>query len=65
MQSINKLTLTAMLAEAGITIDGDQPWDLQVHDERLYGRLARGFRAPQMTELYRLQNRKLPSTEPV
>jgi cyclopropane-fatty-acyl-phospholipid synthase len=42
MQSITKSTLTAMLAEAGITINGDQPWDVQVHDERLYGRLARG-----------------------
>jgi cyclopropane-fatty-acyl-phospholipid synthase len=42
MQSITKSTLTAMLEEAGITINGDQPWDVQVHDERLYGRLARG-----------------------
>ncbi len=41
MHSISKSTLTAMLAEAGITINGSQPWDLQVHDERLYGRLAR------------------------
>jgi len=42
MQSITKSTLAAMFAEAGITINGDKPWDLQVHDERLYSRLARG-----------------------
>ena len=42
MQSITKSTLTSMLAEAGITVNGDQPWDLRVHDERLYDRLARG-----------------------
>ena len=36
-----KARLTAMLAEAGITINGDQPHDIQVHDERLYARLAR------------------------
>ena len=42
MQSITKSTLAAMFAEVGITINGDKPWDLQVHDERLYSRLARG-----------------------
>ncbi len=32
-----------LLARADITIDGDRPWDIQVHDERLYARvLARG-----------------------
>ncbi|MDH3452312.1 MAG: cyclopropane fatty acyl phospholipid synthase [Gammaproteobacteria bacterium] len=41
MQSITKAKLVAMLADAGITINGDQPCDLQVHDERLYGRIAR------------------------
>jgi len=41
MQSITKSTLAAMFAEAGIRINGDRPWDLQVHDERLYSRLAR------------------------
>ena len=42
MQSITQSTLGAMFAEAGITINGDRPWDLQVRDERLYSRLARG-----------------------
>lgn len=32
-----------LLGEAGITIDGAEPWDIQVHDERLYRRvLAEG-----------------------
>jgi cyclopropane-fatty-acyl-phospholipid synthase len=30
-----------MLAGAGVTIDGDQPWDIQVHDPRLYDRVLR------------------------
>jgi len=30
-----------MLAGAGVTIDGDQPWDIQVHDPRLYNRVLR------------------------
>lgn len=42
MRGITQSTLAAMFADAGITINGDQPWDLQVHDERLYSRLARG-----------------------
>ena len=33
MQSITKLTLAAMYTDAGITIIGTQPWDLQVHNE--------------------------------
>lgn len=31
--------LTAILATAGVTVNGPNPWDLQVHDERLYGRV--------------------------
>lgn len=31
-----------LLAPAGITINGSNPWDMQVHDERLYGRVLRG-----------------------
>lgn len=32
-----------LLARADVTLDGDRPWDIQVHDERLYARvLARG-----------------------
>ena len=30
-----------MLASAGININGSQPWDLQVHDARLYRRVVR------------------------
>ncbi len=29
------------LATAGVTVGGDQPWDITVHDERLYQRLLR------------------------
>ena len=32
-----------LFARAGVTIDGDRPWDIQVHDERFYARmLAQG-----------------------
>ena len=34
--------LREIFAEAGITVDGQQPWDPQVHDQRLYRRIARG-----------------------
>lgn len=38
-----KETVEGMLREAGVTIGGTQPFDLQVRDERFYGRvLARG-----------------------
>ena len=30
-----------LLARAGITVGGDRPWDLQVHDERLWSRVLR------------------------
>ncbi len=30
-----------ILAEAGIEVGGDRPWDLQVHDERLWDRVLR------------------------
>ena len=30
----------ALLAPSGVTIDGDQPWDIRVHDERLFRRVA-------------------------
>jgi cyclopropane-fatty-acyl-phospholipid synthase len=30
-----------LLASAGITVGGDAPWDLQVHDERFYARVLR------------------------
>lgn len=35
--------VAALLAEADVALDGDRPWDLRVHDERLFARaLARG-----------------------
>ncbi len=30
-----------LLAKAGITVGGDEPWDIQVHDERVYARILR------------------------
>jgi cyclopropane-fatty-acyl-phospholipid synthase len=30
-----------LLASAGVTIGGDQPWDLQIHDERVWPRILR------------------------
>lgn len=30
-----------MLAEAGVTVGGSQPWDIQIHDARLYRRVVR------------------------
>ena len=37
-----RLRLERLLAEAGIQIDGDRPWDLQVRDTGLYARLLSG-----------------------
>lgn len=31
-----------LLAECGITLDGGKPWDIRVHDERLYDRVFAG-----------------------
>ncbi len=36
----HKETFTAALREAGVTVNGDRPWDIRVHDERLYRRVA-------------------------
>ena len=33
--------IRAVLDQADIRVQGDRPWDLQVHDPRLYGRLLR------------------------
>lgn len=30
-----------LLASAGVTVGGDQPWDIQVHDDRLWSRVLR------------------------
>ena len=34
-------TMRELLQRAGITIGGDAPWDIQIHDERLYVRALR------------------------
>jgi len=34
-----KLLVRDLLALAGVELDGKQPWDIQVHDERLYRRV--------------------------
>ncbi len=37
-----KTIVKNLFNEAGITIDGSNAWDIQVHDERFYGRVMRG-----------------------
>lgn len=36
-----KTRAIALLEKAGIIVNGSEPWDIQVHDERLYGRVFR------------------------
>ena len=36
-----KIIVTKLLQFAGITINGNEPWDLRVHDDQLYQRLLR------------------------
>jgi cyclopropane-fatty-acyl-phospholipid synthase len=33
--------ITSLLSKAGITVDGQRPWDIQVHDERFYTRFIK------------------------
>jgi cyclopropane-fatty-acyl-phospholipid synthase len=35
-----KYVISALLSEAGITINGQEPWDIQVYDERFYQRVV-------------------------
>lgn len=37
-----KHRVTELLAIAGITVNGNEPWDIQVHNEKLYTRLMAG-----------------------
>ena len=37
-----KQLLQQLLKEAGITVNGDQPWDIHIHDERIYKRILAG-----------------------
>ncbi len=41
MSSSSKTTVENLLKAAGITINGKQPYDIQVHDERLYKRVVK------------------------
>jgi cyclopropane-fatty-acyl-phospholipid synthase len=41
--SKSRTLIESLLSHAGITLNGNQPWDIQVHDDRLYRRvLAQG-----------------------
>jgi hypothetical protein len=39
--SWQKQAVKAMLAEAGVAVDGPNPWDIQVHDERFFDAVLR------------------------
>ncbi|HIH32032.1 TPA: cyclopropane fatty acyl phospholipid synthase [Candidatus Woesearchaeota archaeon] len=38
----SKQVITKLLSDAGIAINGNNPWDIQVHNERLYSRILSG-----------------------
>src|SRR5262249_21065940 len=38
-ESRYKPAVAALLREIGVTVDGPNPWDIQVHDERFYERV--------------------------
>lgn len=40
--SVAKNILTDFAKKADIEVNGNRPWDIQVHDERFYGRVLRG-----------------------
>ena len=42
MQKRARDIATRLLAEAGVTVGGDAPWDLQVHDDAFYARVMGG-----------------------
>jgi len=37
-----KQYITGLLSIAGISVDGNAPWDIQVHNENFYKRLLAG-----------------------
>jgi cyclopropane-fatty-acyl-phospholipid synthase len=37
-----KEAITALFALAGVSIDGPNPWDIRIHDERFFGRVLAG-----------------------
>jgi len=38
---IKKELIESVLGQAGVCLNGDQAWDVRVHDERLYDRVLR------------------------
>jgi cyclopropane-fatty-acyl-phospholipid synthase len=42
MSDASKGAMADLLSLADVRIDGDRPWDVRVHDERLYGRVLSG-----------------------
>jgi len=42
MRSKAKKIIRSLLQQAGIEINGNKPWDIHVHDERLYSRVLTG-----------------------
>jgi cyclopropane-fatty-acyl-phospholipid synthase len=40
-RSLAKTTITNLLQQSGVEINGTEPWDLQVHNERFYERIVR------------------------
>jgi len=36
-----KTVIRELLTTAGVQVDGSQPWDIQVHDDRFYNRILR------------------------
>ena len=40
MPSSSKALIQRLLQSADVEIDGTRPWDLKVHDERLYDRVV-------------------------
>lgn len=43
---MNAGLMKELLGNADITIDGPNPWDVQVHDEKLYSRIWFGKNPP-------------------
>ncbi len=38
----SKVVIEKLLAEVDVRLNGDRPWDIQIHDERFYGAVVRG-----------------------
>ena len=42
MNTTAERTVRELFAEVGVQVGGDEPWDIQVHDPRFYGRILAG-----------------------